>query len=459
MRIVTSGGQGEMKKTMLRISKFEKRLLACNNEADGVTLGMFTFNSFNITLNNKKDLPSTSSNFSSTFIHEYIHYLQSVSTYYFIKFHQSRFCNFLCEVNTMRDELKDSGSISVPIMPEKVNLPLSNRQYNDFESYIRGDTTPFECFDRCDVELSSAGKELELGCPPIEGLTVEIPMVYLKPHNGKKKRIQLGAMAIAESMANIAETILFNCKNMYYPYSAAYHLAKTLCPDVLANPIVLFACCDVSLMFPNPGFQLYELLLWISKKKNVKAMDYHIVYDNSLKWMVEKSTGDKESYLDFYKNSCNDITKIVSGFIDAINPGASKLLNNLFQKGCMLREQKPSFITDAVANDSMNELIQQFNIPMVMYDKQMFTNYTNDDAFTLFALSSVYEIIHGISKECKWLDFCKKANSEAVEDEKFDHDFSYCSKYPWKNVVYTHCPFADVWNPLFGSANVKNNKE
>lgn len=192
-----------------------------------------------------------------TLIHEYIHFIQNVSTSYGVKnvaqtyssiahFYNSKNktfpfkifdCNFLTNKNLLATSEKkiDSSNYKIIIKKDNPDLVLTHREII---------------------------KTVDL----LQDLKLKEYKIHIQRKGKKTETFYLDVTAIEEGMCRIYENHLKEDDPDYYqiPYSLPEIMTRILFPKLLKHMDYIFAICDISLMYTNPP----ELFVKILKELN-----------------------------------------------------------------------------------------------------------------------------------------------------------------------------------------------
>lgn len=208
----------------------------------------------------------------SLFIHEYIHFLQEISTAYgrmktscmlmsaLQRSHQMRIANE--SVFNVPIEFDQNACDEVLFFNEKVSPLYAGSPFiqglRNVGVYIRS-LKPTNC--------SISGRELRY-------LTSDI-----ETSNGQKFEITIGGEILSESMAYLAEANIIGVNGItsppsQYPYLMVNKMAKILYPEIADNNLLLYKIVDLCLSKAyNPGIAFYDFLKFLKKEKFSDASD------------------------------------------------------------------------------------------------------------------------------------------------------------------------------------------
>ncbi len=195
------------------------------------------------------------------FFHEYIHFLQDITTTYCLTN-----CYYIGEniqsiVTDINNKHKKGDTIIIPYVYN------DNKDYIEVENQIRimtlgdvGESIP-------SLKITEWSKDNFTNLPNVEGLK-EITGICVSANDSDI--FSFGAYAIKENMAYIMERLLTKDfkKSDDYPYCAAEKIVEFEYPEFGRDILNVLALCDCSLMFTNPARVFYDIL------KDMKSKNY-----------------------------------------------------------------------------------------------------------------------------------------------------------------------------------------
>lgn len=404
--------------------------------------GSYTWAFLQIELEDDKDLPF--STISNTFLHEYIHFIQNLSTYYFLKSSIFDLNDLLCRINGIQDEITQKGVMEIPYT--KPNIWLQNERYRNFRSCTDGDSYVKETLIVTNIEHKSALDECVCD--------VDATMFYLQPMNE-----QFGAKAIAESMAAIAENIYCNRYLAFpeFPYRSAEIVANLYCPKIKEYPLLLFSCCDIALMTPNPAEKFINLMVQL-KDKDISVLDYHTLYQDLLNDKFCMNSGTSKNILEIYEETCYETKKISLDFLGKIDEKLAQIIYGYIETVLCERKNNLAFLTEFVEKGNIKKLYSRIIPPIIICQSDMYTVFSEDNIFLLHSLFAIKNIISFPgSSECIMFEVCNKAQEDSLKNgiKQFDHNFENCKVKPWENIKFEVCPLANIWQYLFKNSKVE----
>lgn len=368
----------------------------------------------------------------SVFFHEYIHFLQDISTICGLQkiYCLNEYCKYVAEIS------RKEGSVKVPVVIDnKYNVALN---WEIFLSQVGSNILP----DKAD-EFSLCGyerKKYEVKTPHKEKLD-NIQQIFLLTNHGE---VQFGSCAIKESMAYLLQR---KCTEMKYlspefPYCAAEKLAQFVCPEVFSNSEEnLIALCDASLSTYEPGKAFVYILEQIKEGNFIVNKPEDIIeYVYQL--------GDKNQNADAaFEQSFKLAEESLKSYIDIeqINVTLYPTIDRMLNMAKKIRKQHLSVFLDLakcgkiLENKLFRTILKSIGSPMISTENgelsHIPSNASNNDELIYFmAIQQILTIFFDGSKTCRLKPFCEKSYMNV--DER-------CNEAPWTRCQDKNlCPVA-----------------
>lgn len=211
----------------------------------------------------------------AAFLHEYIHYLQDITTI-------SGYSNICVVCDRMRYVVSSKDKkIAIPIKYENIekyfikqNALNQTNHIGDGRLKINNGDIPFPT--QYDLYLKNV--DVWIGRQkPIEGA---LSLVVDFEYNGNNILYNIGEYAISESMAYLIENHIYP-NALPSPPDFPYKVVEKIINDkfpFLNQQEMLVALCDVSLMFQFPGRAFYMLCKELEEMRNSKPIHFSDVY-------------------------------------------------------------------------------------------------------------------------------------------------------------------------------------
>lgn len=236
------------------------------------------------------DINTMSESDFAIFIHEYIHFLQAITTFYGLNHIHITVEYFKKALNTI---YPTNGQFKVPIPPDI--LPQDNVFFNwRIFKLTQGDH----------IDSISNVKEIKAIDPTEDEIDdkcvvskIRSVLLTVEDSNGEENPYTFGAVCIMESMAYMLEQYLSPEgveKSPDLPYNSAMLVAQAIYPNFAKDQLNILALCDLSLLSSNPGnFFVQTLVEWKKTNKIPKNPDELYEHFYNHKWTVtEKNDGN-----------------------------------------------------------------------------------------------------------------------------------------------------------------------
>lgn len=364
----------------------------------------------------------------ATFVHEYIHFLQDIST--------TRGASTFCYLSKMLQlylskAAHDDKEIILPLDLEQCGVQNAYEQ-QELMSFYAGDSG-FKKIHHIDSikrepdeiinsEISDIGKLFSIN-------------IYF---DGKDLPYLFGANCIAESMAYLIEHTLFGAatRTNEFPYNSCEMIYKYLCPELAERKDILVAICELSLMHYHSGDMFWHIL------NHIKNEHLRFSSIQDIKEYFSNRT-------DFLNEDFENILHENEETIDILYPpqiSATKQCNaavkSYIKKGFKKRNEDTFFIARIFESSDPNEffieLLKIFGIPILCDSKhQVFSSEIN--LIMMLAPLAILNTFTCMGKnECLMLPFCNEQKLQLVNET--------CIHAPWKQALRKElCPFAVYW--------------
>jgi len=254
---------------------------------------------------------------SATFLHEYIHYLQDLTTSFGL-FNFISKINFLKNANTVILNNRKGNEFSVPLdIPNTYNF-LSNEK---LLTIYNGDSRGVD-----EAQYISYSKEIQ----KVNGVNgvIEVPQFYVKYHDKRADQSSVyhfGARQIKESMAHIIqrqyEPQTTKC-HRDYPYRLVEQILETELPNMEWGDELVITLCECCLFIYNCGELFFHTIDRIKKEepsiKLVNELSEYMLGRFNVQDLDENTQTVKEQYI-------KDNNTAQKYFNDALKDGFQEL--------------------------------------------------------------------------------------------------------------------------------------
>lgn len=382
--------------------------------------GYYRTGAFHIFLegNFSDDLSSMSKSEQGTFLHEYIHYLQNISTPWGIfvgATHNSEIIETLESIIPVK-------SLVIPYTFNRSSL-LQDRL--TWINVMNG--------DNCHIYN---GLEIDQSYPLEYGIITKIigkkngNLVYLKArlNNGKIIYLSFGASIIKESMAALYQSLIDSeTKHPDLPYNTVQILCNQFFPEIAKDTKKIITLCYTCLFDMQPGFKLIELLKKASSAPQKSGFD---IFDDYVNNTIILSGDEQlsvvehfETIIDLYKESLMGLLRSNLQYLDdALNRVKLTTYNAPILN--VLNDVNPFSI------DHLKALVGFLGIPFIhsangWHFPKDSKNIASSDVIYIYGMSLLYEFLVSPRhpRVCPFAGICGSQRNKCydepwLEDEK-----------------------------------------
>ena len=379
----------------------------------------------------------------STFLHEYIHFLQDVTT-----------TSGLMAAKFYIEFIKDINSKILHDKKAEFKVPVKITNTNNIEANLklreiyRGDTrgSTLLKYNRYSIEYPTIkDKNNKIIKPP------KYIVHYYDLITRESKSLHFGFACLKEYMAHaIQKKYIPETEHKDIPYQIAEQIIATEYPDFGNDSMLFVALCDASLMSFHPAQMFFNLIERMKKESFIpkSAIDIYKFSFKDLSFKGEIGTETVESLFE------KIVKQTDTNFFDALQSAPFlpnyNWLKHILIEAKKLRLSNPSFITELVTEKG--KLSQQFYEIFSNIGSPFFTNKTNIGGFVppnelkekmlqpyqLLVFKQIINIFNG-HQNCSLYDFCKTRPDTDITN-------NLCKTAPWKRAnEKVLCPFAQLW--------------
>ena len=423
-----------------------------NTRRYNTTLGFYMPSMFHLHVHTENDIANWKTwddETQCTFLHEYIHFMQDISTVMGL-YNIYVLGECLADVVNRVYQTKDS-EIRVPIQL----VPGTNNVYNN--SMVNEEVAgTFNLPDGVDEDnLVITGKANVIpNIQNMNGKKIDLSMIQV-PYQGGGD-FMLGNYHISESMAYIGEEIMYGGTpdvvqpSPNYPYDVVRQLAYFYSPKLSNNLPLLFSLCDLSLTFSHAGKALIHFFDQYIKDGCPTDWRTYIVD------VISRTKASAVNGVSTYSKALNDIKDLAIISLDKRFKGFNyedirRWYYNIINRIMNCRLQNPLFMVDFIQAGELktNPRFEQFQ-------KYIGTPVlTNNNHHTYFT-----DKVHGCHLKKRRAQFLQAAGSitYALLDAEFPCDLRYqckaegrcidrdCVRAPWKHArMINPCPYGNLW--------------
>lgn len=406
-----------------------------NNELMGEYLPSFFFIDLN-TNNPLDDLNTLSKKDKSTLFHEYVHFMQDLTTTF----------GLTNVIHTVEVQKAKNSVIINSSIKNRFKVPLDFSHYKSTDEYDNLHEMFYGDFES-DFNSNSFITRVTLNrnnIIPNHETKSYVEVEYIT--NGITSRFSFGAIQIMESMAFLIENSLFgNVSCPVYPYHIVERLVDFLYPELSKTDALLVALCDYSLMAPDPGRFFIEFM---SKIKELDIIEINGAYDLLKKYTFTSSENEQLTVFQLFESRSELALKSMKDYftIDYFQ-SINNWLNTIFLDFNTFKLENFNFWYEFIALPNKDEridkfiqLTKQFGFPLISNSNGniAFSHHSEfpENLLALKAINEVSNVISGFSKECGMQKICSCTEPDITNEQ--------CLQ-PWKRGKEDHlCPFGQI---------------
>lgn len=210
----------------------------------------------------------------ASFIHEYIHYLQQITTPYGLKTNWY----FLNSLLLYRAYVDSNTTLSLPVPDEANRAEAEFRK--ELQAKAGSNSYQVSGVDAVNVDPS------DIETARIKDTAVNIGVYDFTLQRALSNGFYFGYACVMEGMAHLVQS-LFNSE-LYHsevPYQAAQLICNEIRPDISPNKKLLISICYLALFFDNPGVAFFDILLSVNQDEDGISLfrRYMTQYDRTFK--------------------------------------------------------------------------------------------------------------------------------------------------------------------------------
>lgn len=389
----------------------------------------------------------------STFIHEYIHFLQDISS--------------LCLLNNayVYTEYMHSAANCIYKLPKgEFDIPLAipyNYGNLDLNRFINGMCMgEFESQD----SIFITNIKFKQHKVPIKNDIVNIlPIPYLQLANGTE--LKFGTCAIMESMAYLMERHITKGSKTppEYPYQTALAVAFKEYEAFAQDDLNVIALCDLSLQFANPG-KIFVQTLREMKEQQYLPTKPEELYDNLYQKPCTMMGRDSTLPISLIEMCIMVQNRLKLYLNDKMFYRFHNTIRDFIGFGIESRLRNPHFMIDivrdgyALQNPTLLRIMNRVGSPLIIDSARNFTHIppagqsANDSLPIFLGIEQIYKCFSEGYTMCELYEFCEATKSNA--QELFGDDYlnqepildDNCWQSPWNKVTDVRlCPYALLW--------------
>ena len=389
--------------------------------------GFFQIN-LNIKLEDGFQIDKLDTEDFATFVHEYVHFLQNISTTHGVTYFND--ISKLIQLYVYEAD-KCEETIVYPVSLEECDVENAYEE-NELQSFYIGTEIQKKVHHVNDIRIEK--EDLLKKIAPKE-VRQSVNIYY----DDKEIPYVFGTHCIEESMAYLIESEKFSgiCRKNELPYNSCELVCEKFCPELLEQKGIIVALAEMSLMHFNSGVLFVKLLEKISKEK-IKFKDTDDV--------ARILRGNIGYSFENYKSAYEDSEDAINFLYPLKNPAFENVniwLKKILKKGFDLRNIKCNFISKMMdlspeeSKEYFKCLTITFGFPIICDSNDNIYSLGNNIATGLVAIAIFQAFTSGTS-QCYLYKYCKAEKLSAMNEN--------CKYSPWSQSKEERlCPFAAFW--------------
>lgn len=293
-----------------------------------------------------------------TFVHEYIHYIQNIATYWGLYTSIVRYQ----ELTEFKSHLIASNDLEIPLI-----IDYTENLKRKINRVKLGNGSLSFSNDRSWNINSSHEIAIEKSVVNLHGKNIENIELTIKFEDDRIEKIDLGAHIIKESMAAMYQSLVdTDAEHKDVPYN----LIKILCdqhfPNISNDTEKLICTCYTSLFSMSPGSELISLLERASAEPDMDGMSIFSEFVDT-KVIVDKDE-NRHNIVDYFDALVNGFKQSLDTNLQAELDYIDKVLERIRLSNNAVPYLTILYDPDKLSVDNLNAIVGYFGIPYIQTD-------------------------------------------------------------------------------------------
>ena len=364
----------------------------------------------------------------ATFVHEYIHYIQHITSIYDIRMsdmYNRVFAKY-------RDYIRNNETIKIPLKLWETNDEIRSfiTRFNDIE----GDKDT--AFNISDIEID----EREVSIAQKEKAAVWIGCYDFDNDKADEHGFRFGHRCIVEGMAHTIQSIINkDVVHETIPYHAVELIIGKKNPKIVEDKKLIASICMCALFWDNPGFGFFEVLKLLKQHPDWDGKD---LYQSVIRDYV---VSHKRQTMPFYRlltTFSNDLKGSLEALIGADLEYYAQVINKCMMDCSKCHHQLIDVLYDCDICDKKvfkEKLLNHYGFPFIDGKNQSVLPMKIEDgkpspykeSAILYGMELIMArlLLKGRKKECKRYPICSSTLFQAGTECNVTED---CLSCPWK---------------------------
>ena len=353
-----------------------------------------------------------------TFFHEYVHFIQNISTLWGIKTGIMT-NNLMCDMFTATQNASEIHIPYTDFTPDpRIQLEL------EFYKITRG-ANGADRYKNWEIDVTQpigiSIKEDESQPWPIPLRQVWLNVTF---QDGRTEQIQLGSTIIVESMAALCQSYIDpDAVHPDVPYNVVQILANQQYPNIAGDKKKLICLCYIALFSMNPGWQFMDMIRYAEHNTEKSGIE---LFDEFVNETILRVQGRRMNVIDFFDYIIDGYKQSIKGLIGVDTDYLNVILDNVR----LSRNQAPliSVLNDEnpIGIEHIEALINYLSVPFVytsggryFYPATTTSPRGSGDIAMMVSTHRIYSfLIQRSNGVCPLVMFC-------------DHNHNGCYTEPW----------------------------
>ena len=389
----------------------------------------------------------------STFLHEYIHFLQDITT---IQGLNNMFIvgEYLRHVTDFVKQYKNA-CIHLPINPFSADNNVDQNWLA--RAYTMGESTTVEKLLRYRKVQVAKLKDFNSG----KEITVNGIMLRCIDGNLQMVDVLFGTLQMMEGMAKLIQEEIYPTPvriSPYNPYYIARDMADMIIPGLSAKTQTLIALFFLALQRSNPGYDFVEYLEFKAKNGfDANTLTADVVYEDLQGTIMHLPVGTL-NYIDSHAFFVGGAEDVMSEYLGGVWywQNINKWFQTIIQKGSDLKLNNPFLFQkiaeggDITTNKVFLMLIREFGTPIVTNSVHDFDFIrpnsiivSKQEMVNVYAMMQVYRVFRSNGTySCPLRKYCQNEPCgfrKQIVDKR-------CLTHPWESMKkWNRCYFNTWW--------------
>lgn len=373
----------------------------------------------------------------ATFVHEYIHYIQHITSLYGIR--MSDMYNRIFA--KYRDYIRSNEEINIPL-----KLWETDEQINRFISHFNKiEGTKTIDFNISDIEID----ERKIAIAEKKKTAVWIGCYDFENDKVDEHGFQFGHRCVIEGMAHVIQSIINNnVSHNIIPYHAVELVIGKIMPDIAHDKKIITSIC-LSLLWSNPGVGFFKVLELFKQHPNWPGKD---LYQSIIRNYAVSYKGEEMPFYRLLNKFSNDFKGSLEALIGTDLEYYSQVINNCISDCNKYHHRLIDILYDSDISDRevfKEELLNHYGYPLIDGENQSvlplkmeggkISAYKESAILYGIELIMVRLLAYKKGKVCKRYPIC--SSTMFIEDAKCDAT-EECLSSQWKKSEF--CIFIET---------------